>query len=94
VGGRDTNAKWITAAPPPLAVRGQTEDRACASDDERLTVYVQCTLDSGRVPSVSTKCQPEGRLSEDLVARIERLPAPTVRRKIAFQLVLDLGSVA
>jgi hypothetical protein len=60
----------------------------------RQTVYVQCTLDSDHVPSVSTKCQPEGRLSEDLVARIERLPAPTVRRKIAFQLVLELGSAA
>jgi hypothetical protein len=58
----------------------------------RRTAYVQCTLDSTGAPSILTKCEPEGHLSADLVARIARVPPPPVRRKIAFQLVIELGS--
>lgn len=62
------------------------------AETARRTVYVQCTLDTDEVPEIATKSEPSAPLAVDLLRRIEAVPAPAVRGKIAFQLVLELGS--
>jgi hypothetical protein len=63
-----------------------------ARGSTRRTVHVQCTLIPAGSPSLSTKCEPDGQLADDLVARLVNVPGPTVRRKIGFVLTMDLGS--